>query len=438
MIDDDQLDAADFDPVAYINQKFPTESSLSSLDTFILGVASQISVLDDEISRAVQSQSQAGQQASTEIAAAQCSIQELFDKISDIKAKASHSERMVQEICADIKKLDFAKTHLQSSITSLKRLQMLTTAVGQLELLAHEYQYREAANLLDAVNQLLSHFDRYTAIPLIAEIRQRVDAIKADLKKHVHRAFREIGQLVDSIADANMMVEELPGGMKSLSDACLVVDALGPAARRELLEEFVQLQLVPYERLFGQDKAHFSLDQVERRWAWFKRLLKTVDQKFALICPAHWRLSLRLCLEFTERTKIHLVVLLTMMESRDDTDVHALLKVCLAHVNFSMPVKDRIYRNDKSQPNHNQIITNSSNHPRTCTPCYKALQTTLRYEQEMAQRFNIEGARREARDAAQQGDRDNPHRGRKTLAYDPQEEINTLRLKADDKVLIYP
>ena len=51
-----------------------------------------------------------------------------------------------------------------------------------------------------------------------------------------------------------------------------------------------------------------SLDQVERRWAWFKRLLKNVDSKFSNICPQHWRLPLRLCLEFTERTKIHLVL----------------------------------------------------------------------------------------------------------------------------------
>ena len=40
---------------------------------------------------------------------------------------------MVQEICADIKKLDYAKSHLQISITALKRLQMLTTAVAQLK-----------------------------------------------------------------------------------------------------------------------------------------------------------------------------------------------------------------------------------------------------------------------------------------------------------------
>jgi hypothetical protein len=40
---------------------------------------------------------------------------------------------MVHEICADIKRLDYAKNHLQSSITALKRLQMLVTAVGKLE-----------------------------------------------------------------------------------------------------------------------------------------------------------------------------------------------------------------------------------------------------------------------------------------------------------------
>ena len=40
-------------------------------------------------------------------------------------------------------------------------------------------------------------------------------------------------------------------------------------------------------------------------------------------------------------------------------EVDAVNKVCQAHVNFSMPVKGRIYQNDKSQPNHNQIITKS-------------------------------------------------------------------------------
>jgi hypothetical protein len=68
-----------------------------------------------------------------DIAEAQQSIEDLFEKIGEIKLKASQSETMVQEICADIKKLDNAKNHLQTSITALNRLQMLINAVNQLE-----------------------------------------------------------------------------------------------------------------------------------------------------------------------------------------------------------------------------------------------------------------------------------------------------------------
>lgn len=90
-------------------------------------------LLIQEISKAVQTQSVIGKQASADIIETQRSIEDLFAKIDDIKLKASQSERMVQEICADIKKLDYAKNHLQTSITSLNRLQMLMNAVDQLE-----------------------------------------------------------------------------------------------------------------------------------------------------------------------------------------------------------------------------------------------------------------------------------------------------------------
>ena len=60
--------------------------------------------------------------------------------------------------------------------------------------MASEYQYREAANLLEAVKQLMTHFERYTSIPKIAEIKLRVDTIQSSLQNHVFRSFKEIGQ----------------------------------------------------------------------------------------------------------------------------------------------------------------------------------------------------------------------------------------------------
>jgi hypothetical protein len=52
-------------------------------------------------------------------------MQELTQRIKEIKGKAEQSEVMVQEICHDIKKLDFAKKHITTTITALHRLAML-------------------------------------------------------------------------------------------------------------------------------------------------------------------------------------------------------------------------------------------------------------------------------------------------------------------------
>lgn len=128
--------------------------------------------------------------------------------------------------------------------------------------MAQEYQYKEVANLLDAVKQLMAHFDQYTEIPLVFDLQKRIDAIQNDLTSQVHRAFREIGQLIDSVADLSVIMQGLPGHLRSISDACLVVDALGGEARRALLSEFVDLQLIPYEQMFGNEKLHCTLEEV--------------------------------------------------------------------------------------------------------------------------------------------------------------------------------
>ena len=60
---DDPLDRSDFNPIDYINEHFPTENSLDHLDTYMLGLNSKITALEEEISKSVQAQSSAGQQA---------------------------------------------------------------------------------------------------------------------------------------------------------------------------------------------------------------------------------------------------------------------------------------------------------------------------------------------------------------------------------------
>ena len=100
------------------------------LDPLVNSLRSKVQRVDSEILAAVRQQSSSGGRARAELASAKATIEELFGKVHEIQRKAQQSELRVQEICRDIKKLDFAKKHLTATITALRRLSMLVNAVG--------------------------------------------------------------------------------------------------------------------------------------------------------------------------------------------------------------------------------------------------------------------------------------------------------------------
>lgn len=82
----------------------------------------------------------------------------------------------------------------------------------------------------------------------------------------------------------------------------------------------------PYDPLFPRGSTQAQLDQVDRRFAWFRRLLRGVDFRFDGVFPKHWRLQHRLCMRFLAQTR---AALAEMLEggSKEAEDVTVLLKV---------------------------------------------------------------------------------------------------------------
>ena len=165
-------------------------------------------------------------------------IGQLYEKIQDIRGKAEQSEVMVQEICRDIKRLDFAKRNLTLTITSLKRLHMLVTAVDQLEYMCEKRQYKQVANLLQAIDQLMVHFQDYEAIPKVKQLRVTVARIKDELKTQIFEDFHSISEISADYygmeQDGDREVEQVSmyyatstQTPEALAEACYVIDALG-------------------------------------------------------------------------------------------------------------------------------------------------------------------------------------------------------------------
>ncbi|CAL9129784.1 unnamed protein product [Musa textilis] len=291
----------------YINQMFPTEASLSGVEPLMQKIQSEIRRVDASILAAVRQQSNSGTKAKEDLAAATHAVQELMHKIREIKTKAEQSETMVQEICRDIKKLDCAKKHITTTITALHRLTMLVSAVEQLQVMASKRQYKEAAAQLEAVNQLCSHFEAYRDIPKISELREKFKNIKKILKSHVFSDFSSLGTGKET-EETNLL--------QQLTDACLVVDALEPSVREELVRNFCNKELTSYRQIFeGAELA--KLDKTERRYAWIKRRLRTNEEIWKIFPPA-WHVDYLLCIQFCKLTRTQIVDILNNLKEKPD------------------------------------------------------------------------------------------------------------------------
>ncbi|KAG6550389.1 hypothetical protein Mapa_008352 [Marchantia paleacea] len=312
----------------FINTMFPTEASLVAVDPLIHKLRNEIRRVDTEILAAIRQQSSSGSKAKEDLAAAMRAIQELSQKIKEIKSKAEQSEVMVQEICRDIKKLDFAKKHITMTITALHRLAMLVSAVEQLQGMAAKRQYKEAAGQLEAVNQLCSHFETYSDIAKISELREKFKNIKQTLKSHVYSDFSSLGTA--GLKDDGQQ-------MQQLADACLVVDSLDESVREELIRNICSKELTAYQQIFqGTEVA--KLDKAERRYAWIKRQLRANEEIWQMFPPS-WRVSYLLCMQFCKVTRAQLMEILDTAQPKPD--VATLLQALQRTLEFEQELAER-------------------------------------------------------------------------------------------------
>eukprot|EP00592_Proboscia_alata_P004128 CAMPEP_0194365750 /NCGR_PEP_ID=MMETSP0174-20130528/13777_1 /TAXON_ID=216777 /ORGANISM="Proboscia alata, Strain PI-D3" /LENGTH=1000 /DNA_ID=CAMNT_0039140585 /DNA_START=122 /DNA_END=3124 /DNA_ORIENTATION=- len=379
---------SNFDPIDFLNQHYTTESALlTDLPRLRKAASHRIATLNTSVSDAIQRQSERGTTSLDDVTRARTTISNLHTRIQVIQSKAEQSERTVRTITGDMKRLDRAKRHLQHTITTLKRLHMLASAVDQLEVCATLRpipRFSEAAHLIDATMQLLGKFEEegFSGISQIKDLKERVGGMRSGLYEFILQAFRVRSTGQDS-ATPTPAVTDAPSATttpqllskESLSDGCQVVDALGLEFTHRLIDAFCTEQLSPYTKLFapkknvrqttsaGTSKTSTSsdvmkflktpiggssnvserpttntksgkpnedpacLDQIERRFAWFRRLLRSIDESFGNVFPHAWQVHYTLTTSFFEGTRAHTLALLHgSCKDRDAANATILLK----------------------------------------------------------------------------------------------------------------
>ncbi|KAI7665025.1 hypothetical protein D0864_13920 [Hortaea werneckii] len=347
----DPLDAVDYDPIDHLNALFSHQSTLSSAPTVSASLNRYQNALDADLASLVTSQSSEDADSVRRIQDAKAELEQLFAKIEGVRERALETERTITEMTADIKRLDSTKKNLTLSMTALKRLQMLTNAYEQLRGLIQTRQYRDVAQLLQAVIQLMAHFKSYRSIDQIAALSRNVGDVQRELLEQVCEDFE--------LAFAKGEVQQKRG---MLSEACQVMDALGEHARVRLITWYCNTQLREYRQVFrGNDEAG-SLDNISRRYSWFNRMLKTYDAEHASIFPQHWRVNEMLTNSFCESTREDYKGILQRSMRRTDgqpPDVNLLLSCLQETLDFEHSLERR-FAADSSRSSMDTITSGIS------------------------------------------------------------------------------
>lgn len=288
---------------------------------------------------------------------AQAELAGLFKKIETVRSRAIQTEQNITSMTADIKRLDGTKRNLTLSMTALKRLQMLTTAYEQLRRLAKTRQYREASGLLAAVLQLMRHFNSYRSIEQIATLSRGVSDLQRELLEQICEDF-EIAFAKDEISTKRA----------TLIEACGVMDALGDNAKSRLTSWYVNTELREYRQVFkGNDEAG-SLDNIDRRYAWFKRVIKRHEEEHAPIFPPYWRVGEMLAVAFCDGTRDDFKGILERSMRRVDgakIDVNLLLSCLQETMDFEQSLERKFA--DKPRASIDTLNSVSSTDERTQT-----------------------------------------------------------------------
>ncbi|KAG8706362.1 Vacuolar protein sorting-associated protein 53, partial [Ceratobasidium sp. 395] len=360
---------AGFDPVASLNELFPDEASLARVDAVQSQLNDSIREIQEEIDglrlELRRDQEPARMQLIQEL------IAELLAQMSRIREKAAESEAIVRDITKDIQILDLAKKNLALSMTALKRFQMLVNALGQLESLVKSKKYGEIAQTLAAVKEIAIFFKPYSSIERIAVATRRLQEIQGSVRSSVERDFD----------DFFLQDPARPVKASTISDACLVVDVLGEDVRNTVLDRYSSLELKEYRRIFRSTDEAGQLDNISRRFAYFRRVLTAHDTERARAFPPAWRVGEHLTAQFASATRADLVLALQNASDKANSLGTASSAKTKTGLGLGLGAKER--------EREKNAVANANVPALTVGLLLEALKETLEFEGTMERKFGI-------------------------------------------------
>jgi len=330
------IEAKDYDPLNDLQELLSDPSSLANLRGFMnytnsykLSIDRDIQRTQDEYAHYLKSDDK------FDAAAAHVELENIIKEINENKKLSINTQDVITGMTSNIKTLDDAKKNLVLSMTVLKRLQMLITAYEQLVHLAEEKKYTDSVQLLSAVGELVDHFKSYKSIDEIAELTRKANKLKIKITDQIFQDFENTLNQKESLKESE------------LRSACQMLDLIGSDHHDRLINWFCTQQLKEIKSIFISSDEAGSLENINRRFLFFKKLLKNYEQYYQKCFPEEWKVEEQLTIKFCDYTKGSIKQVL--LDSGKDTNVDLMLSSLQQTLDFEKFLNNKFKYKDPEE-----------------------------------------------------------------------------------------
>lgn len=284
---DAQLSTKDFDAVSYIDNLLPDDGSLMNVPLLMQKIQSRMQSTTMTLRDAVRSYSSTGNNNDEILNETRDSINVLSNRIQNIHNQAIETESVITQICKGIKPLDNAKKNLTSTVTTLRRLQMMVTTIKQLEINIKQVNYSACAANILALTTFIDDFKKYQSAPQLEPLLSKFYDLKRVLRNKINT---EWATKISTGASSEL---SLP--------ICEVIDSYAGDFRSSTIEDFCEKFLAPYEDAFRDS----GLSEIHSRYDWFVHHANFFNKTYQKSFPKDWRMLYNLARSFCAKTTRH-------------------------------------------------------------------------------------------------------------------------------------
>lgn len=290
----------DYDPLEDLTNILFSKESLNNIDQLISVTRSYKQQLQEDILEEETSLN-APSGDSTEM---EVSLRKVFQDFKETQDISASTELTISNLTEGISYLDIAKKNLTHSLTLFQNLKILTDCYIQSNELLLQCSFRQMVGPYKIMCSLAENtFVSYKSLDEINYLLSAISRLKADALAKIKQNYNAL------FSSGNVPEHDTTLSSELREGACELLDC-DSSTKTQMIDWCLDKLLFEMNEIFRVDDEAGSLENLSRRYMYFKKILNNFNSKFADYFLKDWEMSVRLTTSFYRISHKDLQVLL--------------------------------------------------------------------------------------------------------------------------------